>query len=207
MFRLEMPAKQACLVADACRFDARMRSGDFTAIIDLCLDRSMVKEKYDERYQAAKELIQEAQKLLCMDRSDNGKAAMALADIFDAEQWSGEALLTQEQVKLLSNICEFYARVRMGQFNEIVWTILDMSLPTDDYCQRRDAAEQILLDARKVLYPELYGGGHSYGIGKFADADQVYDVHQVIRYALDHWRTPFSYHALPVCTLVQESTK
>lgn len=199
MFRLTMPAKQAYLVADACRFDARMRSGDFMAIVDLCLDKGMAKDEYDKRYQAAQGLVQEAQKLLCTDNANDGKAAMALADIFDGARWNGEALLTEEQVKLLSGICEFYARVRMGQFNEIVWTILDMSLPTDDYCQRRDEAEQILLDTRKILYPELHGIGHSYGIGKFADADQVYDVHQVIRYALGHWRTPFSYHELPVC--------
>lgn len=108
--------------------------------------------------------------------------------------------LTDEQAQIVSVACEFYARVRMGQFNEIVMNTLDMSLPTGDYCTRRDNAEKLLLEARKELYPELHGVGHSYGMGKFDDADRAYDVHQVIRYVLGDDRTPFSYHELPKCT-------
>lgn len=107
--------------------------------------------------------------------------------------------LTDEQAKLVSTACEFYARVRMGQFNEIMWHTLDMGLPTDNYCERRDNAERILLEARKQLYPELNGAGHSYGIGKFKDADMAYDVHQVIRFTMGDERTPFSYYELPKC--------
>lgn len=55
--------------------------------------------------------------------------------------------LTDEQAQIVSVACEFYARVRMGQFNEIVMNTLDMSLPTGDYCTRRDNAEKLLLEA------------------------------------------------------------
>lgn len=107
--------------------------------------------------------------------------------------------LTEEQAKIVSHSCEFYARVRMGQFNEIVFRTLDFSIPCNDYCERRDEAERLLLEARKQLYPDLHGVGHSYGIGKFKDADLAFDVYQVLRNQLGDPRPPFSYHELPKC--------
>lgn len=52
-------------------------------------------------------------------------------------------------------------------------------------------ANKYLLDARKAIYPELNGIGHSYGVGKFADADRAFDVYQVLRHALGDPREPF----------------
>lgn len=110
--------------------------------------------------------------------------------------------LTEEQAKIVSTACEFYARVRMGQFDRIIDHTLDLSIPCDNYCDRRDEAEKLLLEARKQLYPELHGIGHSYGIGKFEDADLAYDVHQVLRNQFGDDRPPFSYHELPECKKV-----
>ena len=107
--------------------------------------------------------------------------------------------LTEEQARIVSIACEFYARVRVGQFKEIVIHTLDLGLPCDVYCKRRDNAERLLLEARKELYPELHGAGRSYGIGKFEDADRAFNVHQIIRHAMGDERVPFSYHQLPVC--------
>ena len=87
--------------------------------------------------------------------------------------------------------------LRMGQFNEIVHDCLDIRLSTDDYCDRRDNAEKALLLARTFIYPELHGLGHSYGIGKFEDADMAFDVYQVIRTEFGDPRGTFSYHQLP----------
>ena len=112
--------------------------------------------------------------------------------------------LTEEQAKIVSKACEFYARIRIGQFNEIIWSCLDLSIPTDDFCKRRDEAERLLLEARKQIYPELYGIGHSYGIGKFEDADKAFDVHQVIRKKFGDPRGTFSYYELPKCEKVEE---
>lgn len=111
--------------------------------------------------------------------------------------------MTEEQAKIVSLACEFYARVRMGQFNEIVWHLLDIKIPGEEYCERREKAEQLLLEARKPLYPDLHGVGHSYGIGKFDDADLAFDVHQVIRHEMGNGRPPFSYHDLPICERVE----
>lgn len=112
--------------------------------------------------------------------------------------------LTDEQAQIISIATEFYARVRMGQFQEIVWNTLDMSAETGGYCRRRDEAESLLLLARKQLYPDLtISLGHSYGIGKFKDADMSFDVHQVIRHAMGDDRPPFSYYDLPKIEVIR----
>lgn len=107
--------------------------------------------------------------------------------------------LTEEQAKVVSTACEFYARIRMGQFDEIIYHTLDFGINTDDYCNRRDKAHDLLFAARKELFPELHGYGHSYGIGKFKDADQAFDVYQVLRQQFGDGREPFSYYELPEC--------
>lgn len=109
-----------------------------------------------------------------------------------------ELELTKEQLQILSTACEFYARIRMGQFNQILWHCLNWNdNAIDNLCNRRDEAEKLLLEARKHIYPELYGVGHSYGVGKFKDADMAFDIYQVARNHLGDSRPPFSYHELP----------
>ena len=110
---------------------------------------------------------------------------------------SVKLILTDKQAQIVSTACEFYARVKMGQFQEIMWHTLDLKIHADDFCKRRDEAEKLLFEARKYLYPDLNGAGHSYGIGKFEDADKAYDVHQVLRRLFGDQREPFSYHELP----------
>ena len=105
--------------------------------------------------------------------------------------------LTDKQAKLLAHACEFYARVFMGQFTEIPFELLNFALDSDDYCERRDKADELLLEARKYIYPELCGRGHSYGVGKFETADKVWDVYQAIRTEFGDPRGSFSYYKIP----------
>ena len=112
--------------------------------------------------------------------------------------------LTEEQARVVSMACEFFSRVVMGQFNEIIWHTMDTQHGSDDYCERRDKARELLFEARKYLYPELHGYGHSYGIGNFEHADIAFDVYQVIRQFFGDTRVPFSYHELPKCEKVEE---
>lgn len=112
--------------------------------------------------------------------------------------------LTEEQARIVSTACEFFARIKMGQFNEIIWHTMDFETGSDDYCERRDKAQELLFEARQYLFPELHGIGHSYGIGKFDDADMAFDVYQVIRPFLGDKRTPFSFHDLPKCIKCEE---
>lgn len=106
--------------------------------------------------------------------------------------------LNREQAQDVSVACEFYARIIMGQFNEISWHTLDIKkLDSSDFCERRDNAENYLFKARSYIYPELYGAGHSYGIGHFREADISFDIHQVLRNYFGVERKPFSYNKLP----------
>ena len=112
--------------------------------------------------------------------------------------------LTEEQAKTIAHACEFFARIKMGQFNEIPFLLLANELPGNDYCTKRDIANKYLLETRKAIYPELHGMGHSYGVGKFADADRAFDVYQVLRHALGDPREPFRLgEPLPSCTKLE----
>lgn len=106
--------------------------------------------------------------------------------------------LTEEQANIVSVACEFYARVKLGQFGEITWHCAQNHCP-----QNPDETEKAMLDFRKHIYPDLVGIGHSYGIGKFEDADKAFDVHQVIRHITGDHREPFSFYDLPVCQKVE----
>lgn len=116
-----------------------------------------------------------------------------------------ELRLTAEQAEIISKACEFYARIRMGQFDEIPYLCLPLGLQGGEYCSRRQAADKALLEARKFIYPELNGIGHSYGVGKFQDADRAFDVYQVLRYAQGDPRVPYSFdEPLPICKVLKD---
>ena len=110
-----------------------------------------------------------------------------------------ELRLTEEQAIIVSSACEFYARILMGQFQEIGYHCPKMP-GSGNY----DESTQAWLYLRKFIYPELKGPGHSYGIGKFMTADKAYDVHQVIQYAMGG-KEPFSYNKLPECRKVGDT--
>ncbi len=210
MLKIEMPIEQAKLAAEACLFYARMLTGDYQTVIDLCLDKTLPDSEHESRSATAREYLYQAKSRISSDAPDASLTteqvrkiaddALTLKELF--EKSDGSIVVSDAQAELISGVCELYARVRMGQFKEIIWYFLDMKLPPEDYCERRDEAEQLLLKARESIYPDLHGIGHSYGIGKFEDADKVYDVHQVIRYARGHWREPFSYYPVPKCTVI-----
>lgn len=108
--------------------------------------------------------------------------------------------LTDEQAKIVATACEFYARMKMGQFGEIIWNCAH-----NHYVEHPGEAERLWLQLRKHIYPDLQGVGHSYGVGKFPEADKAYDVYQVIDYALNGKREPWSNYDLPKCKKVGEN--
>ena len=103
--------------------------------------------------------------------------------------------LNEEQAKVVSTACEVFARIKMGQFNEIVWHCAEKHCVDDP-----EEVQRLWLKLRKHIYPELIEhAGHSYGMGKFRDADLAFDVNQVIRRNFGDPRESFSYHELPRC--------
>lgn len=128
--------------------------------------------------------------------------------------------LTPDQLNVVSRACEFYARVLLGQFKEISFEITMQSIKDPLACEKRDAADDHLLMARSVLYPELFGWGHSYGIGHSKRADEAFIVHQVLRYTRA-WHCnpeggitvdfgpPYPAHDIPIpeCKVMDGTTK
>lgn len=102
--------------------------------------------------------------------------------------------LNEEQARTVSAACEFFSRVKCGQFGRIVEECVGVPYP-DNY----EEVAKVMFKFRSLLYPDLHGIGHSYGMGKFRDADLAFDVHQVIRKHFGDPREPFSYHELPRC--------
>lgn len=96
--------------------------------------------------------------------------------------------LTNEQAKCVKTACEFYARMRFGQFQELPWDMLDVC--AHDFCERRDAAEKLLFDARKYIFPELKGREHSYGVGHDYRADSAWEIYEAVRYAIAWHENP-----------------
>lgn len=114
--------------------------------------------------------------------------------------------MSEDTAKVVSIACEFYARMRMGQYKELIWNMMP-GKPDDDWRRRRDEAEELLYEARKRILPELHGIGHSYGMGKFEDADRAFDVYQVLRRQFGDSRTPFTLlDELPLAERVDNST-
>ncbi len=126
--------------------------------------------------------------------------------------------MSEEQACQVDKALELYARLRMGQWNELIDLCLDYS--DKDFCEKRDVLQQKLMDARKAAYPELHGVGHSYGVGRFEDADSAFEIHKVLRnkiawtnhpeggFGVD-FDPPYSFcgHELAKCEAVPEDGK
>ena len=90
--------------------------------------------------------------------------------------------LTPEQARVVSRACELFTRLHIGQFNELTWELLELS--RKDFCERRDEAEPLLQQLRRVYFPDLVLPGASYGVGKHLASDRAWDVYQVVRHAM-----------------------
>lgn len=110
-----------------------------------------------------------------------------------------ELKLTDDQAKIVSRACEFYARVVLGQFREIPIELFNKE-NIESISKHRDEIETLLFQVREFIYPELQGQGASYGVGKFEHADVAYDVHQSIRKLFGDPRESFSYYEIPEAT-------
>jgi hypothetical protein len=109
--------------------------------------------------------------------------------------------LTNEQAEVVSLACDFYARVKIGQFGEIIDRTLDIKIPSNEYLERKRMARLYIIEARNEIYPDLHGFGHSYGYGKFADADDAIDVSKCIRHAMADDPEPLKTRKYPKCVV------
>lgn len=113
--------------------------------------------------------------------------------------------LTENQARIVGRACEFYARVRVGQFDELSYSFLQGSV-NDGYYERKQQADALLLEARKIIFPELQEDDLPYGVGTFEDADLSYDIYQVILHAVGG-KTPFRCGELPICEVENKPSR
>ena len=93
--------------------------------------------------------------------------------------------MTEDQARLVIRALDFFSRMRMGQFAELIDLVLTVEGDDiDDYRKRRNEAARILLEARDVLMPELrdmHSLHGSYSVYMFDDARAAWHTLQAIR--------------------------
>ena len=127
--------------------------------------------------------------------------------------------MTRDQALLVENACELLARLHIGQFK----TVTDMVLPIhgmeiDDYCRRRDNANDALMLAAKIIF-----GRNCYDQPDVEKKDEehnrAWNVYQVLRYTRSwhdypdgvHWSVCFDQpmkllnEPLPKCEIVERN--
>lgn len=124
--------------------------------------------------------------------------------------------LTEEQAKLISNACDLYCRIGLGQFDRIVEFCMDKEFvgrtekmsdeEFHDWLDRKDKAENKMYEAREFIFPKLQGKLHTYGIGHDTESNMAWNIHQVLRYHVGNdERKPFAvYGELPKIEKVLE---
>lgn len=85
-----------------------------------------------------------------------------------------------ETARVVSRACEFYARILMGQWEELSW---EMILRDETYAERRPVCEAFIERARMAAFPDLVRGQY-YGVGHDRKADTAWQTHEVIRNAM-----------------------
>jgi len=109
--------------------------------------------------------------------------------------------LTEEQMRLVAYCLEDISRFASGQC-ELLYTIENMvhKLPDfDEQIKRRDDAEVLLEEIKKVLLPELRHN-ESYGYNSTEFIGNVYQIYRTMLYQLakdNGWNNVYSYPALP----------
>lgn len=127
--------------------------------------------------------------------------------------------LTPDQAKFLCRVCDFYSRMMIGQWDELFWYLnYNKEISCSDIIDNKEEFEEYLLKARDLVFPGLnHSFGHSYGVGKFTNADHAYEMLEVIRnkiawtehpeggYSVD-FDTPMSFSGDPLikCDVIQE---
>jgi len=94
--------------------------------------------------------------------------------------------LTEAQVSVISMACELVGRLRLGQFNDIVWKVYPETLgsQTVDHEKIRTLFDEISLELRKQR-------GHSGSDADWTDdARAAWDIHQVFRHRLSWDKNP-----------------
>jgi len=112
--------------------------------------------------------------------------------------------LSEEQMRLIANCLEDLSRFAAGQW-QLRYTVEEMlrGLPFDEQMKRRDEAEELLKQSKRVLLPKL-GDNASKGYNGSDFIGNTYQIYRTILYRLaidNNWDNVYSYPALASGTL------
>ena len=128
--------------------------------------------------------------------------------------------MNEKQARITVAAMDFAMRVWLGQWREIIECCMKFEPDkTSEWCERRDEAEAILLQARKIVMPELTGWGHSYGVYNRPETERLYNVLLAVRSAIAYhnkpeggytvdFREPMAIHVneeMPKCEVVADA--
>lgn len=91
--------------------------------------------------------------------------------------------LNEEQARTVLNVLEFYARMAIGQWNEVGRQFLD--LKDDMYVEKTDELKRGMAKLRKIVYPELPEDmSASYGVSAIPKACAAWEILEVLRHSM-----------------------
>ena len=100
--------------------------------------------------------------------------------------------MTEEQAQIAIAALDFYSRMMIGQFREVVTRCLTAEYENiDEYYESRDRAVYYLQKARNVIFPELPDSlGASYGVYHSRETIEAWHLLQAIRSCIAWERNP-----------------
>lgn len=104
--------------------------------------------------------------------------------------------LTSEQAKVMDKAVELLLRLKLGQYKELAWALMD--LDAKDFATKRDEAAPHLLYAFQTMSGKLFPGWD-----KDEEWFRLYDLHQVVRHAIHDAEHPGTIGVdsyPPICT-------
>lgn len=129
--------------------------------------------------------------------------------------------MNEEQARVTVAALNLAMRVWLGQWREIVECCMKYEPEKlDEWCERRDEAENVLLQARKIVMPELTGWGNYYGVYNRPETERLYNVLLAVRSCLAYhdnpaggttvnFREPMAIYVneeMPKCEVVENAT-
>jgi hypothetical protein len=93
--------------------------------------------------------------------------------------------LSPDQARILRDAIDLLHRLKLGQVEELRDVWLDRC--KDDW-DKREGVEILAGQIKRIVFPELSGSGHSYGVGSDlgVDVQRMYEIYKVLDHAL--WR-------------------
>lgn len=99
--------------------------------------------------------------------------------------------MNEKQAQITIAALDFAMRVWLGQWREIIECCMKYEPDkTSEWCECRDEAAALLLQARKIVMPELTGWGHSYGVYNRPETERLYNVLLAVRSCLAYYDHP-----------------